>query len=392
MANKKDYYDVLGLSKSATEQELKSAYRKKAKKLHPDINKTSTAEKDFKELNEAYDVLKDSKKRQAYDQFGHRAGANQSNFGKGGGFGGFNGDFSGFSQQNFGGGQGFNFQDIFEDFLNPFGGRRKSNDANNAQQVYILLIDFMVAVHGGTKNITVESTEKCSQCHGTGAENIDSIFKCNTCAGSGHIQQSIGGLFSTNIVCPKCRGEGRIIEDPCKKCHGKKVTNVNKVIKVKIPAGIRNDQFIKIKSAGQMLSNGTIGDLYVQIKIQPHHIFQIENECDIVVVVPLNYLKAAIGCKITVPTTVGYETISIPDGTQNLQRFKIKNVKGMKNNTRNHFFNNKSYGDFWVEIHTFIPNNNKYSREELVNLKKIANSIKDGKYEKYLREINNLNL
>lgn len=395
--NKKDYYDVLGISKSANEQEIKRAYRKKAKQLHPDVNKSTTAEKDFKELNEAYDVLKDTNKRAAYDRFGHNAGANQSNFGKGG-FGG------GFNQGSHGFGDSFNFNDIFDQFFSggnssdqgnfsgTFFNQGNSNQRQGRDTLLELNIDFMDSLKGKSITIKVNTAEKCIKCHGTGAENVNDIVKCQTCNGHGVVQQSIGGLFLTKAECRECNGSGKIIKLKCNKCMGKKYVMVNKDVKIKIPEGIQNGQHIKVKGYGLPSTNGVIGDLYIKIKIKPHPIFRVENQCDIVVRVPIHFIKAAIGCKIMIPTPNGYKHITIPSGTQNNQKFKIKGVKGMKNNNHSGFFSLKAYGNFWVEINIIIPKESVYNREQISLLNKFSNNFEDKNYNQYLEQINKIKI
>ncbi|MCQ2752863.1 MAG: molecular chaperone DnaJ [Bacilli bacterium] len=320
MANKRDYYEVLGLSKNASKDEIKSAYRKLAKQYHPDINKAPGAEAKFKEVQEAYDVLYDDNKRATYDQFGHAAfeqGMNQ------GGFGG-----QGFSGAGFG---DINLDDIFGSFFG--GGSRRSRSRGNAarrgdDEVMRIRLSFMDAIKGKTITLNLTYDEMCSSCHGQGG----TTETCSNCGGSGYVmgtRNTFFGMMQSQETCPACGGSGKIITSRCSACNGKGYNKVKKSFDVKIPAGINSGQQIRLSGKGARGSNGgPNGDLYLEIQVQDHPNFKRDGN-DIHIKIPLSFVDAALGTSIDVPTVYGEVSLTIPAGSQPTQIFKLKG-RGVK--------------------------------------------------------------
>ena len=299
MSNKRDYYDVLGVNRTATEDELKSAYRKLALKYHPDRNPDDKeAEDRFKEAAEAYEVLRDREKRGIYDQFGH-AGLEGTGFS---GFGGFEDIFS-------------SFGDIFEDFFGFNRGRSRSRAQRGADLRTDLTLNFMDAAFGTETEIEVAKLESCLECKGNGCEPGHHPETCRQCGGSGQVSRS-QGFFTVRSACPVCRGNGQMITRPCPRCRGNGRVQVNKRVSVKIPAGVDNGSRLRLTGEGEPGAyGGPTGDLYVFIHVQPHEFFE-RREHDVVCQVPLSFVQAALGDKITVPTLEGSKTLDIPKGTQ----------------------------------------------------------------------------
>lgn len=338
MAESKDYYEILGVSKSANDDELKRAYRKLAKKYHPDAQHDEASKKNaeakFKEINEAYSVLSDSNKRAKYDRFG--SNFEQAGFGGGygqGGFGGF--DFSGFS-----GGMGvdIDLDDILGSvFGGGFGGfgssARKSGPAKGADLRYNMNISFEEAAFGTKKNINISRHETCDTCHGSGAKPGSKISTCDKCNGRGKIQvtqNTIMGSFSTVKVCDKCNGEGKVVEIPCEKCNKKGVVKKVKKIEINIPAGIDNGQAISLRGEGDCgRKGGPSGDLFVVVNVAPHKIFT-RRGFDILENIKVPFSKMVLGGSIKVPTLEDEVEFDIPDGTQPGTTFKLKD-KGIQN-------------------------------------------------------------
>ncbi|MCG2586328.1 molecular chaperone DnaJ [Massilia sp. TS11] len=315
--SKRDYYEVLGLAKNASDDEIKKAYRKLAMKYHPDRNPDSAdAEEKFKEVKEAYEMLSNPEKREAYDRYGH-AGVDPNMGGGAGGFGGFGG--GGFSDA---------FGDIFGDI---FGGRRGGGGPQvykGADLRYNLEITLEQAAHGFDTTIRVPSWDKCDTCHGSGAKPGTSPTTCPTCAGHGQVRMT-QGFFSIQQTCPKCHGSGKIIPDPCSSCGGAGRIKRNKTLEVKIPAGIDNGMRIRSSGNGEPGTNGgPPGDLYVEIHIKPHPVFQREGD-DLHCEMPISFAKAALGGEIEVPTLSGKVSFTIPEGTQSGKTFRLKG-KGIK--------------------------------------------------------------
>lgn len=348
---KRDYYEVLGLNKGASEDEIKKAYRKMAKKYHPDLNPgDEKAEAVFKEVNEAYQVLSNPETRAQYDQFGHDGPTGQ-------GFGGF--DFSGFGDGGFG--------DIFDMFFGGggFGGtsRRRSRGPVRGSDVrYDLDISFEEAAFGTKKEIEVVRMENCTECKGTGAKKPDDVTTCPVCNGSGevsHAQNTAFGRFVNVRTCDRCNGEGTIVSDPCPKCRGRKRVRRVRKISVTIPAGIDNGQAITLRGEGEIGERGgPAGDLYVYITVRPHKLFK-RNGYDLHCDVPITFGQAALGAEVEVPTLEGKVKYSIPEGTQTGTVFRLRNqgIQHLRNNTR---------GDLYVKVNIEVPKRLSERQRELL--------------------------
>ncbi|VBB06097.1 chaperone dnaj [Lucifera butyrica] len=317
--SKQDYYEVLGVPKTASDDELKKAYRKLARKYHPDVNRENPkeAEEKFKEINEAYEVLSNSERRTQYDQFGHAAFEGGQG-GSAGGFGGFSG---------FGGGGGFS--DIFDMF---FGGqtgfgRRNSGPEKGADLRYDMEIAFEQAAFGVETEIQIPRTEECGHCHGAGAAPGTHPETCPKCHGSGQIQVTQNTPFGRMVnvtTCDRCNGEGKIIHTPCKECNGRGKIRVKRTIKVKIPAGVDNGSRLRVAHEGEAgLRGGPPGDLYVYIFIKAHKLFTREGN-DVICEVPISFVQAALGDEIEVPTLDGKVKFRVPEGTQSGSVFRLK--------------------------------------------------------------------
>jgi len=313
---KRDFYEILGVAKTASEDEIKKSYRKLAMKYHPDRNPDNKeAEEKFKEVKEAYEMLTNPEKREAYDRYGH-AGVDP-NSGMGGGFGGA-------------GGFGDAFGDIFGDIFGGGRGGRGSGPQvyRGADLRYNLEITLEQAAGGFDTTIRVPSWDKCDTCHGSGAKPGTQPVTCSTCAGHGQVRMQ-QGFFSIQQTCPKCHGSGKIIPEPCAACGGAGRIKRNKTLEVKIPAGIDNGMRIRSSGNGEPGTNGgPPGDLYVEIHIKPHEVFQREGD-DLHCEMPISFTKAALGGEIEVPTLGGKVSFTIPEGTQTGKTFRLKG-KGIK--------------------------------------------------------------
>ncbi|MHD0397576.1 molecular chaperone DnaJ [Staphylococcus simulans] len=335
---KRDYYEVLGVSKDASKDEIKKAYRKLSKKYHPDINKEEGADEKFKEITEAYEVLSDENKRANYDQFGHNGP--QGGFG-GQGFGGQ--DFSGF-----GGG----FEDIFSTFFGGGGAQRDPNAPRKGDDLqYTMTISFEEAVFGAEKEISIRKEVKCETCEGSGAKPGSKKKTCHYCNGSGHVaveQNTILGRVRTEKVCPVCNGTGEEIEEPCPTCHGKGTQTKNVKIKVNVPEGVDTDQQIRLAGEGAPGHNGgPQGDLYVVFRVKPSDTFIREGD-DIFYNLKITFPQAALGDEIKVPTLNGEVILTVPEGTQDGKQFRMKD-KGVKN------VHGYGHGDLFVNINVVTP-------------------------------------
>ncbi len=349
--NKRDYYEVLGVSKSASEDEIKKAYRGLAKKYHPDMNPgDKDAEVKFKEVNEAYAVLSDSDKRSKYDRFGHDAFDPSS----GGGYGGFGG-FSGAD---------FDFGDIFSSF---FGGgstssRSRANMPIEGDDVATRVsVSFEEAAFGCKKEVNFARIENCPDCSGSGGTDIE---KCSDCNGTGRInvrQQTMLGYMQTQRPCTKCAGKGKIIKNPCKNCNGKGRIKINKKLEVNIPAGIDNRQNIILRGQGCAgINGGPSGDLIIEVSVRPDRIFEREGN-NIYCEVPISFSEAALGAEIDVPVLGGgTEKFKIPEGTQSGTNFTIKN-KGIPD------INTKRKGDVIITVAVETPKNLNSKQKELLS-------------------------
>lgn len=370
MANK-DYYAVLGVSKDAGEDEIKSAYRRLAKKYHPDLNKTEEAAAKFKEINEAYEVLGDSKKRANYDQYGSADGPQ---FGGGGaGFGDF-----------FGGGGG-GFSDIFSDIFSAFGGGGNAGTRvqERGQDIDVVMnLSFEEACFGCEKTITIGKIERCASCSGTGAKNGKEFSKCPDCGGSGRVRFQQNTMFGTTIreaSCPKCNGTGKIVREKCNDCNGKGYQRVNKQIKVKVPAGIDNDQTLRMRGEGNAPTReGISGDLNINIKVANHKIL-IRKGNDLYLDLYVPFTTTLLGGKVDIPTLKGNYTLTIPELTASGTVMRLKN-KGVKALNRDY------YGDLLVTVKAEVPRN--LDKRTKAAIEELADSIGPNaypKYEKYLK-------
>jgi molecular chaperone DnaJ len=313
---KRDFYEILGVAKNASEEDIKKAYRKLAMKYHPDRNPDNKeAEEKFKEVKEAYEMLTNPEKREAYDRYGH-AGVDPN----AGGFGGFGGGGAGFGDA---------FGDIFGDIFG--GGRGRSSGPQvyrGADLRYNLEITLEQAAHGFDTTIRVPSWDKCDTCHGSGAKPGTQPVTCATCHGHGQVRMQ-QGFFSIQQTCPKCHGSGKVIPEPCAACGGAGRIKRNKTLEVKIPAGIDNGMRIRSTGNGEPGTNGgPPGDLYVEIHIKPHTVFQREGD-DLHCEMPISFTKSALGGEIEVPTLSGKVSFTVPEGTQTGKTFRLKG-KGIK--------------------------------------------------------------
>lgn len=361
MSNKRDYYEILGVAKGASEDEIKKSYRRLAMKHHPDRNPNDkTAEAKFKEAKEAYEVLSDSKKRSAYDQFGH-AGINAQ---AQGGFGGGAGGFGGFDFSNFGDA----FGDVFGDIFGGRGGRAQQA-RRGADLGYELTISLEEAVRGANITIKVPTFIACSECGGSGAKKGSHAKTCETCGGTGQVQMQ-QGFFMLQQTCPHCHGEGKVISDPCTKCHGQGRIREQKTLVVKIPAGIDNGDRIRLAGEGEAGPHGApAGDLYVHINVTLHNIFTRRGN-DLQCEIPISFVTSAIGGELDVPTLDGKVKLKIPPETQSGKVFKIrgKGVRGMRG----------GIGDLYCAVMVETPVNLNNEQKEL--LQKFEESlVKDHK-------------
>ena len=338
--SKRDYYEVLGLEKGSSEEEIKKAYRKMAVKYHPDKNPgDKAAEEKFKELGEAYEVLSDQQKRAVYDQYGHAAFDRRS----GGGFGragGFHDPFEVF-REVFGGGG------IFEDLFGGGTHQDPSQPHRGDDLRYDMEITFEEAAHGCEKEISITKPERCEACEGTGAEAGSRARSCPTCGGRGQVISS-RGIFSIAQTCPHCQGAGRILDKPCKVCRGNGRKEKTSKIKLRIPAGV--DTGARLRSAGNGEAGwrgGPAGDLYVFIHVRPHEIFHRDGD-DLLCEVPVSFVQAALGAEIDVPTLSGKASLKVPGGTQPGTVFRLKG-KGVKN------IQGYGHGDLHVRINVEVP-------------------------------------
>lgn len=346
----KDYYDILGISKNASQDEIKAAFRKLAHQYHPD--KAGGDEKKFKEMNEAYQVLSNTEKRQQYDQFGHTFEQAQAQ----GGYSGFNGfrDFSGFADafRNANNGQGFEFDlgDIFSDF---FGmgtrTRTKTTRARKGSDMEMeITIDFRESIFGAEKEIEFARSGKCDICKGVGAEPGSKVIKCSMCGGSGQVVKTMGFGFGFSSVCPQCQGVGERYEKTCKKCHAIGVIKEKRKLTVKIPAGIENGQSIRLSGEGEAgARGGRVGDLYIHIKVKSHPRFNREGN-NILSKEDITFSKAALGGNIDVETIDGSVELKIPEGTQSGTIFKLRG-KGVP------YLQGHGRGDYLVEVIVRTP-------------------------------------
>ena len=364
---KRDYYEVLGVSKGASEDEIKKAYKKLARKYHPDLNPDNKeAEEKFKEVNEAYEILSDPNKKARYDQFGF-AGVDP-NYGAGGAGGGLDGGFY------FG-----DLGDIFGSFFGGgFGGGRRTNPnaPQRGESIRLsLAISFEEAAFGCEKEVSVDRMEQCGTCHGNGCAAGTTPEVCPDCHGTGQVQvrrQTPMGVFATSSPCGRCGGKGKIIHQPCPDCRGSGAVRRRKTIQVSIPAGIDNGQTISVRGQGSAGKNGgPAGDLLVTITVRPHELFRREGTsvlCD----APITFAQAVLGAELEIPTIDGKVKYDLPEGTQSGTTFRLKG-KGIP------AINGRGRGDQYVTVYIETPRN--LNREQKEALKKFAESVGDNNYE-----------
>ncbi len=366
--NKKDYYEVLGVSKNASDDEIKSAFRKLAKKYHPDVSKEPDAAEKFKEAQEAYAVLSDKEKRSQYDQFGHQA------FSGNGGFSNAGFDFS-----------SFDFGDIFDDLFGSsfgFSNRKSSSRARRGNDISLSMkITFDEAVYGAEKEIELEHYVPCDKCNGKGGHNSET---CSYCDGSGYVtqeQRTILGTYMTRTTCPYCSGVGTKYKEECSKCRGKGVVKEKSKKKLKIPAGIDTGNQLRIPGYGMPGANGGApGDAYVEFVVGTHDLF-IREGYDVILNVPITITEAILGCKKDIPTLYGDVTISISAGTQSGEKQRLRG-KGIENP------NNGRKGDMYVILNVIIPSRLDRTQKDLIN--KLSNTDLDSsseftKFNKYMK-------
>lgn len=367
---KRDYYEVLGVSKSASKDEIKSAYRKLAKKYHPDVNKEAGAEDKFKEVQEAYDILFDDQKRATYDQFGHAAFDQAGGGGAGNPFGG---GFGGFGDVDLG--------DIFQSFFGGGGQRRQGRQSGPLRGNDVLTrvrIDFMDAINGTKIEFNHTYDKPCPTCHGLGAEDKNDIHTCSKCNGSGvetFVQDSIFGRVQSQRACSQCGGSGKTISKKCRTCGGGGYQRVNEKQEVNIPAGIGEGQKIRVQGKGERGANGgPNGDLFVEIRIKEHKSFKRDGN-NIHLSIPISFVDATLGITIDVPTVYGVVEVKIPPGTQPgaVLRLSGKGVKDVRGNV----------GDQYLEVEVKTPTNLSKAQKEALESYLAAEPKKDSFFEKF---------
>ena len=359
MADKRDYYEVLGVSKSASADEIKKAYRSLAKKYHPDMNPgDAEAEAKFKEANEAYDVLSDDEKRKKYDQFGHAA-FDPASGGFGGGYGGFN--------------EGFDFSDLFSSFFGGGGSRASARNMpiDGDDILTRVTVSFEEAAFGCRKDVSFARVEACKSCDATGSAKGTPLETCSVCKGRGTVtvqQQTLFGYTQTQRTCNACRGKGKIVKTPCNDCNGKGFVKINKKLEVNIPQGIDNMQRIVLRGQGSAGRNGgDNGDLVIEVKVKPHNAFTRDGN-NIYIDVPISFTEAALGAEIQIPILGGkIEKYTIPEGTQSGTAFTIKG-KGIAD-----INNPKRHGDLIFTANIETPKN--LSQEQKKMLRSFAETL-----------------
>lgn len=378
MAEKRDYYEVLGIGKNATDAEIKSAYRELAKKYHPDLNPgNKEAEEKFKEVNEANDVLSDPQKRQRYDQFGFAGVDPNYAAANGGGAGGFGGGFGGVDLGDifgdiFGGGFGGGF--------GGFGGGSSTRTANAPRKGHDIqasvILTFEEAAHGCSKKITINRQDTCPDCGGTGAAKGTSPETCPDCGGRGYVvtqQRTPFGVMQSQQPCSHCGGRGTIIRNPCKTCRGTGKTAARKSLEINIPAGIDDDQNIALRGQGDAGSNGgPAGDVIVHVTVKADPMFERDGY-DVTIHVPITFSQAVLGDDVEVPTVDGRIVQHIPEGTQSGTKFRLRG-QGIQ------YLNGRGRGDQYVIVDVEIPK--KVTRAQREALKAFEDSMKEDNYEK----------
>ncbi len=371
MADKRDYYEVLGVSKDASSDDLKKAYRKLAKQYHPDMNPgDKTAETKFKEVNEAYEVLNDPAKRQRYDQFGH-AGVDPSYGGGGAGYGG--GGFGGFDV-------GYIFESFFGGGFSGFGGSSRTRNPNGpirGNDINVTLgLSFMEAAKGCKQQIQVQRLEKCDVCGGSGAKSGTTAETCTECGGTGQVkvsQRTPIGVIQTTRTCSKCSGKGKVIKEPCPDCRGMGRVRHTRTLEVSVPAGIDDGQTFVLRGQGdQGVNGGPSGDVNIMVTLRPDTLFERDGFdvwCDI----PITFSQAVLGDEITVPTIDGKVKYTVPEGTQSGTVFRLRN-KGIQ------YVNGRGRGDQYVKVNIEVPRNLTGKQKEA--LRKFEELSTEKNYEK----------
>lgn len=373
--DKRDYYEVLGVSKSASQDEIKLAFRRLAKKYHPDVSKEPDAEEKFKEAQEAYAVLSDPEKRKQYDTYGHAAFSGASGAGGAGGFGGF--DFS-----------SFDFSSIFDDLFGfgGFGGSSSSNRASSRRKrkgsdsLLVMELTFLEAVLGCKKDIEISTTEDCDACHGKGGtgEKV-----CDMCHGSGTVtsqQRTLFGSFLTKTTCSKCNGEGHIFENTCPKCRGKGYQKVVKNVTVTVPQGVDTGERIRLSGYGEPSKNGgENGDLYIEFKVASHPFYEREGN-DLYIELPITITEAILGCKKDIKLPDSMITLTVPSGSETGDKHRIKG-KGIKD------VNYNRYGDLYIVIKVITPK--KLNREQKDLIERLNKTdLEDKEIAKFRKFVN----
>lgn len=342
--SKRDYYEVLGVEKNADDASIKSAYRKLAKKYHPDVSTENDAEAKFKEVQEAYEVLSDSSKRSQYDQFGHAANNGQ----------GFN--TSGF------GGFDFDINDIFSSFFGGGQPRNTNRSRKGSDMQRRMRVSFREAIFGSKRKIKVTAHDECHTCHGTGAHSKDDVKTCSRCNGRGSVvveQQSLFGRTRTQTTCPVCNGTGKEVTKKCNTCYGEGVESIQKEIEVTVPEGIDTGQQVRLEGYGNKgFNGGPAGDLYILFEVENHPLFERHND-DLVLEVPITFVQASLGDTIKVPTPYGDVKLKVPAGTQSKTTFRLRG-KGAPN------VRNKRKGDEHVIINVMTPTKLNKQQQKLL--------------------------
>ncbi|WP_243297163.1 molecular chaperone DnaJ [Bacillus litorisediminis] len=367
--SKRDYYEVLGVSKSASKDEIKKAYRKLSKKYHPDINKEADAAEKFKEVKEAYEVLSDDQKRVQYDRFGHQD-PNQ-------GFGGFGGS-------DFGG--GFGFEDIFETFFGGGSSRRRDPNAprQGADLQYTMTLAFEEAAFGKETTIEIPKEETCSTCAGSGAKPGTKPETCSFCHGTGQLSQEQNTAFGRIVnrrVCHHCSGTGQIIKNKCTTCGGTGKVKKRKKIEVKIPAGIDDGQQLRVSGQGEPgINGGPAGDLYIVFRVKPHEFFERDGD-DIYCEMPITFVQASLGDEVEVPTLHGRVKLKIPAGTQTGTRFRLKG-KGVPN------VRGYGVGDQHVRVRIVTPTKLTERQKQLLReFAELSGTVTDEQQESFFDKV-----
>ena len=362
---KRDYYDVLGVDRSATDAEIKSAFRKKAKEYHPDLNKAPDAAEKFKEVQEAYDVLSNESKRKTYDQFGHAAFDQQTGSGFGGNYqGGFNSSSFGFDDIDLG--------DIFSNMFGQgfgFGGRKSNRPSKGKDILYKTVIDLEDAIFGGEQDIKIEMYDTCKECNGKGG---DKPTKCSECNGTGRVtrvQNTMFGAIQSTTTCSECNGTGKSFEHKCTSCKGTGSVWIKKTITVSIPKGVDTGSRVRIKGKGEPGRNGgENGDIYVEFVVREHDIYKRDGN-DLYMEVPITVAEAALGCDKDIEIPGSIISLTIPEGSQNGDKLRVKG-KGVP------FISSNKVGDLYIIINVVIPT--KLNKKQKDLFKELSNTELDG--------------